>query len=379
MMRSSITLFFIALLALPAPALSQMREGGNLAVLYESYSFDDGLGYSDISELTLPLTVSADLGGRAWLTLSSGFTSIRLTGDPAFGREDQEMSGLVDTEARAVVELIPGRLNFLATATAPTGMEAMEIGEEVILSALSSQVMGLSTTNLGGGGRAGGGFVGAIPVGRMALGLAGTYTHSMAYNPVVGQDTEWKPGGEIRLRAGLEGTVSTGRYLRLTAIFASRQSDQLDGQDRGEVGQQFHIYGALNQSLGTSSLTLYAFDSYRSAPQIEATSVGALWVPKGNLAALGAKMEIPVGRQSRLVPKAEFRTYSEAPRAEGGSGSMESAGTTFRLGADFKQPLRPGLALVVEANGLFGNVGAGEGSTVGVRGFRGGIHLEYRR
>ena len=49
------------------------------------------------------------------------------------------------------------------------------------------------------------------------------------------------------------------------------------------------------------------------------------------------------------------------------------------MGADFKQPLSQGLALVLEANGLFGNVGAGNGETVGVTGFRGGLHLEYRR
>ena len=37
------------------------------------------------------------------------------------------------------------------------------------------------------------------------------------------------------------------------------------------------------------------------------------------------------------------------------------------------------LALVFEGTGLFGDVGTGEGSTVGVSGFRGGAHLEFRR
>lgn len=379
MMRSILFLVWIALLALPRPATSQLRQGANGAVLFESYSFDPGLGYTDLSEVSLPLTASAPLGNRAWLTLSGGFTRISLTGDPDFGQSDLDVSGLIDTEARLVVDLIPGRISFLATATVPTGMESLAVGEETVLSALSSQVMGLSTTRLGGGGQAGGGLVAAVPVGRMALGMAGTYTHSMAYNPVEGQATEWQPGGEIRLRAGLEGTIAPRRYLRVAAIFASRQADQLDGEDRGEVGRQFHAYAALNQGVGASSLTLYAFNSYRSAPQLESTSIGSLVVPKGNLLALGAKMEIPVARQSRLIPKAEFRTFSEAPQEGDGSGSLESAGTTFRLGADFRHQLKPGLALVAEASGLFGNVGAGDGNTVGTSGFRGGLHLEYRR
>jgi hypothetical protein len=58
---------------------------------------------------------------------------------------------------------------------------------------------------------------------------------------------------------------------------------------------------------------------------------------------------------------------------------MESAGSTIRLGADLRQPLSPRFALVLEANGLFGDVGDTEGGLVNVNGFRGGIHLEYRR
>jgi hypothetical protein len=69
----------------------------------------------------------------------------------------------------------------------------------------------------------------------------------------------------------------------------------------------------------------------------------------------------------------------EAPRDGTGEGGLESAGSTFRVGADLRYPLTGNLALVAEGNGLFGNVGDGEGSTVGVNGFRAGLHLEVRR
>ncbi len=61
-----------------------------------------------------------------------------------------------------------------------------------------------------------------------------------------------------------------------------------------------------------------------------------------------------------------------------GDGSLEPAGSTFRIGADLRQPLSPRFALVLEANGLFGDVGTFEGTEIGVSGFRGGIHLEIR-
>jgi hypothetical protein len=319
------------------------------------------------------------MGNRTHVTLSSGVTRVSLTGDPSVGLEDQEISGLIDTEARLVVELIPDRVSFLATGVLPTGIGTLEVDEEAVLTALSSQVIGFSTTRLGGGGRAGAGFVGAFPVGEMALGLAGSYTYSSAYTPLQSQPTEWKPGGELRIRAGLEGPVAPQSYIRLAAIYASRQADELDGDPQAEMGNQIHVYGALNQGINGSSLTLYLFDSYRSAPQLEVTTIGTVMVPKGNLLGLGAKLEIPIARETRLIPKAEFRRLTEAPREGLFDGSMEAAGSTFRVGADLKHPLNPNLALVLEGNGLFGNVGTGRGSTVGVSGFRGGLHLEFRR
>jgi len=377
MMRS--TAVSLALLCLGLPASAQTWVGGNGAVLFERYTFDPGLAYTEVSELTLPLTVSTWLGNRVHLTLSTGATRVSLTGDPSIGLEDQEISGIIDTEARLVFELVPDRVSFLATGVLPTGVGSLEVDEEAILRALSSQVIGFSTTRLGGGGKAGAGLVGAFPVGDMALGLAGSYTYSAAYSPLANQSAEWKPGGEVRIRAGLEGTVAPQSYLRLAGIFAARQADELDGIQQGEMGKQIHVYAALNQGIRSSSLTLYFFDSYRSAPQLEATTVGAVMMPKGNLLGVGAKLAFPLTREIRFIPRAEFRRLTEAPREGLGDEAMEAAGSTLRAGADLRLPLSQNLALVLEGTGLFGNVGTGEGSTVGVSGFRGGAHLEFRR
>jgi hypothetical protein len=374
-----LTVVLIGLLVSVQGLPAQSGTEVNSAVLFEKYSFDSGLSYSEVSELTVPLTFTAPLGGAARFTISGGFTRVSVTGSSSGGQGDQEISGLFDTEARLVVSVVPDRLNLLLTAVAPTGMEALEIEEEAILTALSSQVIGFSTTSLGSGGGAGAGFVGALPVGDMALGLAGSYTHALAYSPVVGQTGEWKPGGQLRLRAGLEGSVGPRSYLRLAAIFGSRQNDQIDGEEMGGLGNQIHAYVSLNQGIESGALTLYAINSYRSAPQIESTAVGAVRLPKGNLLALGARFEFPVARDARLVPRVELRRLTEAERTGTGDGSLESAGSTLRIGADLRIPLSPAFALVAEGNGLFGNVGDGEGSTVNVNGFRAGLHLEVRR
>ncbi len=102
---------------------------------------------------------------------------------------------MVDTEVRLVLNLVPDYFSLLLSATAPTGIEALDIEEGPILTALSSQVIGFSTTSLGsGGGREAWGSLGALPLGQMALGVAGSYTRAMAYTPILGRPNEWKPG-----------------------------------------------------------------------------------------------------------------------------------------------------------------------------------------
>jgi len=377
-MKRALVVWLGVLILWPAiPALAQV--GVNTALLFEKYSFGSGLGYSEVSQLTLPLTFSTRIAGRGALTVSSGFTRVELVGESSGSQDGKIISGLVDTEARLVLDLVPDRFSMLLTAVAPTGMEALDVEEGAVLSALSSQAIGFSTTSLGSGGRAGAGFAAALPVGEMALGLAGTYTHSLAYNPVVGQAAEWKPGGEIRLRAGLEGSPVPRTYLRVAAVFANRQPDLINGEDYGRTGSQLHGYVALNRAIQAGSLTLYLMDSYRSAPQVEATGVGAVLMPKGNLLSVGARAEIPVAGETTLLPHVEVRRLSEALRDAAGDGALEAAGSTVRAGVNVRHAMGPGIGVVLEASGLFGNVGKGDGVTTDVSGFRGGLHLEIRR
>jgi len=372
--RTVLAFMFLSVAGLPA----QTTVEAGTALLAERYTFDAGLAYSAVTEFSLPVTVSAALSRRAALTVSGGLTRVSLTGVSG-GPADQDLTGLVDTEARLVMAVVPDRLSLLLTAVLPTGTEALEVEESSILTALSSQVIGFSTTSLGSGGRAGVGMVGTIPAGDMALGIAGSYTHSMSYGPVVGQPGQWKPGGQLRLRAGMEGAVGVRTYLRLSSIVLIRQEDQVDGLDLGQTGTQVHGYVSLNHGLAAGSLTLYAMDSFRSAPQIEATAVGSALLPRGNLLALGGRLELPVARGARLVPRIEVRRLSEASRDPTRGDRLEAAGTTLRVGADLRMPVSPDFAVVVEGNGLFGNVGDGVGGTVGVRGFRLGLHLAVRR
>jgi hypothetical protein len=377
-----VVLAVAALAAAAAPLVGQVpvrvRGGG----FYESYSFDPGLPFRSVSEVALPLAVDVGLGRYATLTLSSGFVSINLeSADTAAA--DQTLSGALDTELRLGVNVIPGRLILLASGALPTGIKSVEEQELTILAALTSDIVGFSVPSVGSGGTLGGGVVGAIPVGRFALGLGATFTHSLAYQPVVGQTDEIKPAAEIRGRAGIEGPLGRTTYLRVATVVARRGKDEFAGAAQNGVGMRFIGYGEVAQGLGNMQLTLYGYDVYRGSPQLEATAIGQAILPKGNLIVGGLRFSLPVTRTTTILPRAEFRYSSQA---QGGfdstdafvQGPMEKAGTSWRFGVDLRQHLAGPFAMVASGGVLTGNI-VQAGTDIGLSGYRFGLLLEVTR
>jgi hypothetical protein len=288
----------------------------------------------------------------------------------------QEISTALDTEFRLSVDVIPGRLVFLATGAAPTGSGTVALEELSVLGALSSDIIGFSATDLGTGGNLGGGFVGVVPVGRMALGIGATFQQSLTYDPVQGQTQNLRPGGEVRVRGGIEGALGPRTYLRVAGIFARRQKDQINGETRNGVGNRYVGYVSLNQAVGRSSVTVYGFDVFRSNPQVEATATGAALLPRGNLLAAGAQFALGLAPRTSVTPRVEFRTSSAAPDTS--VTALQRLGSSVRFGVDFRHRVNRDVALVLEGNGLIGDV-VQAGNTIDFRGYRAGVHLEITR
>jgi hypothetical protein len=346
------------------------------AVLAESYSFDDGLSFTRVSEQTVPVAVTVGLGRRAAFTVATGFARVDLKSADEGQLASQEISTALDTEFRLSVDVIPGRLVFLATGAAPTGSGTVALEELSVLGALSSDIIGFSATDLGTGGNLGGGFVGVVPVGRMALGIGATFQQSLTYDPVQGQTQNLRPGGEVRVRGGIEGALGPRTYLRVAGIFARRQKDQINGETRNGVGNRYVGYVSLNQAVGRSSVTVYGFDVFRSNPQVEATATGAALLPRGNLLAAGAQFALGLAPRTSVTPRVEFRTSSAAPDTS--VTALQRLGSSVRFGVDFRHRVNRDVALVLEGNGLIGDV-VQAGNTIDFRGYRAGVHLEITR
>lgn len=365
------------LLVLATPALAQGRWSGRTAVLYESYSFGTGLVFDRVSEMTVPVGLTYQLGRLGNVALSSGYASVSLRSADTSQLADQKVSGLLDTEARLSLNVVPGKVVALLTGAFPTGTKTVQHEELSVLGALSSDIVGFAASNLGTGGNLGGGFAAALPLGRWAAGLGATFRQPMSYQPVLGATDQLKPGSELRLRAGLEGALARRTYLRAAAILARTSKDRVafSGVDstRNGVGTRLISYLSVNQGFSSFSLTGYAFNVMRGDPQIEATALGAAVLPRGNLFALGGRVDVPLGQTMTLSPGVEWRSSAAAPDTV--TTALQGLGASLRFGVDVRRRLTSSTALVLQGGGTSGHV-IQAGSRVNLSGYRLGLHFE---
>jgi hypothetical protein len=372
----------------PSVAGAQVPVRVRAAGFYESYSFDPGLPFSKVTEIAVPVGIDIGLGRFANLALSSGFVTIDLESAET-GFADQSLSGILDTELRLGINLIPGRLIALVSGAIPTGIKSVEADEVAVLAALSSDVIGFAVPSVGSGGTVGGGLVGAVPLGgRFALGLGATYSYPVSYQPIVGETVKVRPGAEIRGRAGLEGPLGRTTYLRVAGVLARRAKDQFAGSVQNGVGTRLIGYLEVAQGFGNSQLTIYGYDVYRGSPQLEATAVGQAVLPKGNLLVGGLRFRLPVTPRFSVAPRAEYRYSAQASGSfadadgdgvqEYSEGSVEKAGTSLRFGLDLRQQFSEMFALVASGGAVTGNVLRGT-DEIGLSGYRFGLVFEVTR
>jgi hypothetical protein len=375
MKRAATALPILLLLSAVGQAQGQVSASVHTAFFAESYSFQQGFPYERLTEFSFPVGLNFRFGQRTQLAISTGWANVDLKAQNS-ALQDQKLSGVIDTETRLTVDVVPGRLAFIAGGVIPTGMQTVAESEVPALGAIASDIIGLTTNELGNGGSVGMGFVGAVPIGRYALGYGATARTAFSYQPVSGDPSDLKPGNEARFRLGFEGPMGPRSYIRLAGIYALRQKDEFGGATHDGVGDRFVGYLSLNQGIGSSSLIVYGFDVYRSGPRLERTALGSQPLPEGNLVAAGLRWEIPVGRQAAFAPRGEFRRSDQA-LPERLYGPLHESGRSIRGGADFRYQASNQFAVVVQADGLTG-FAVLQGTRYDVSGFKVGLHGEWR-
>ncbi len=345
---------------LPDIGTATAARGG---VLFESYRFGAGLAFDRVTELVIPVSVVQRVGSRLVLDVTSAYASASvrtLSGDI-------DASGVVDTDVRAAVTLVPGRVMATLVGTIPTGLATVPDTTLPLYGATATDLFGFTVPTLGGGGGVTAGLAGALPLGRTwAIGLAGSLRYDATYVPVEGGG-ELTPGGEGRLRIGIEGPLSARSYFRATLVYSHSAADAVEGAPPTLIGDRVLGYASANLPLGRGVLSLYGWDLRRFAPSGAGTRV-----PGGNLLALGARLERP------LSPKLTLGAAVELRHELSGTDSLVVLGWLARPGLDVRLRLGSHAVLVTSAHYAFGQV-RDEGVAVSVYGPRIGLGLEWER
>src|SRR3989475_8134161 len=254
--RAPLLLLLAATPLLPIAAqepAAEVSTVGRTGVVFDGYYFGSPFAFSTVVQWTVPLTLAQRVGRRLTVDLSSAFA--RASGATTSGT--LEVSGFTDTDVRASWATVSGHLIISAVATLPTGRKAVSASTPPLLSALATELLAFTTPTFGSGGGATGGFATAFRLGeRWAGGVAASFRWHASYTPIAGSG-QLEPGGEGRMRLGVEGSVGRGGYLRGAAVYTASGADTLRGGSRSITGDRILVYSSVGFPAGSSNLALY--------------------------------------------------------------------------------------------------------------------------
>ena len=360
---------FLCAVVVPAAAAAQTSPVARTSVYFESYSFGDGLAFDRISEMTIPITFTQRFGNRLTVDLGTAYASASVEES---GGSTIDYSGLIDTDIRATVGVIPGRLVFTLVGTLPTGAKAVADTTIPLFGATATDLLGFMTPGFGSGGGVSAGFASAVRLSdSWAVGTGASYRVGSTYTPVAG-GSELSPGGEIRARLGIEGPFGGGKYFRGAFVYTTNGANDIGAGQESVIGDRALLYAALSLPLGRANVALYAWNLHRLRARNE-NQAGVIAVPRGNVVALGARMDRPLSPRVTLSPLVEFRH-----ELAGSAGSMETLGYLLRTGADVRYRLSDHAVAVVQGQLAVGQL-QDQGTTVSLLGPRVGALIEWSR
>lgn len=326
---------------------------------YRSISFDSGVGSKGVTEMVVPIGVLLPLSSR--LTVDLGTRYAQATQEPDSG-SSTTISGLTDFQARAVLQIIPDVALLTVSANLPTGKTKLTSDELLVAGTIASDLLPFPVSSFGSGTSVTTGLALAIPVGGFAIGLAGSYRVSGAYTPLADTAADYKAGGEMRFRFGVERLIGQSR-LSVGFTYSSFATDEFGGSNVFAPGNRYIGQASLNVPLGNMGLSLYAWNLYREEG---AVPINNTTTEKQSVLTVGAAAAIQAGR-SVFRPLVEYRRQT-ASDPTAGIGALEPVGTLLSLGLKYQMPMGNRLALLPGVRFDTGNIVGDAGTDVGYTG-----------
>lgn len=345
-----------AFAATPVTAQTPVQTFG-AGIAFERYSFADPqeVDIESLSLFTVPITGRVGLGRRLALGVRGAFASAQLV--RADG-SDATLSGLTDTQVTLRLEIGRNAAAITAIGLLPTGSTSLDDDEIEVAGAIAADVLPFRISSWGTGGGGGLAFSAARPIGGGFVGgLSLGYVVARSFQPLSGDDFEYRPGDQMHVRAAVDHTIGNASKVSLAFTFQRYGEDESDGVNLFQTGDRIQTVGTLNFGVGARANGLLytgwmrrTDGEYRQPSQL---------LPAQDLVYGGAGLRVPVG-SAILQPSAELRVLA----AGGGAGK----GYTLATGLSVEMPVA-GWTVIPTARARFGSAEVEQGGSSGFTGF----------
>ncbi len=311
-------------LLLPAAASAQLSvESSDLTPrqspwqgwgVFRSLTVKDSTGASTkVTQVSTPMSLKLRLSNNASVVVYSAFARTEV-GPDSSGAAKRTLSGVTDT--RAKLFLHTGSTVFSAGVSLPSGKHTLTSDEDLVASALSTDVFGFRVRRMGEGFDAQAGLTHALEAGdNGALALGVSYLYRGSFKPVDGSELSYRPGSELSASAGYDfNTPST--LLRLDAAVRVYTKDQSDGVPVFRQGTAFVLeerWVARTTGRITNDLALHQVlkgSSEFFSGSTGSTSAGT--TENGSSFGAAERLEIQLGRATRFAALAEGDFYGKS-------------------------------------------------------------------
>lgn len=368
MLRRFLPLTFACLAPSLGAALSAQSIfdiGARTAPQFHSYKID-APSNTTISEFSVPLFVMIPITPNFGLDVGSSYAMSKVDQTTATRKTSSTISGLTDTQIRATL----GNDFVVVTAgvNLPTGSTTVPVDKQRAASLIGSDFLAFPISNMGTGFGGTGGIAFAQPLGDWNLGVGVSMRHSAQYDPfdaAGGAIQHYQPGNEIRVRAGIDHALGTGRFT-IGETYSSFGNDNLGGSIYN-TGNRYLTQLSLNNTMGPGQVTLTGWNLFRTS----GTLADGSFLDHENIGNAALAYGITVG-SALIEPNVEGRLWTQP-------GASNSVLGTFGLRAQLEIL---GFTVLPGAGFSVGTVAAqdvsGVNTTASLTGFHGVLAIRLR-
>jgi hypothetical protein len=324
---------------------AQSRGSVAAGLGFERYSFAtaDAVDIESLTLLTAPFGTRLALGRRVTFGITGAWARASLVNSDG---EESEFTGLTDTEASLVFDVVPGSASLTAVALLPTGSSSMTFEEMIVTGAIAADQLPFRITHWGTGGGAGMSLAVTRPLGAFSAGFSVGYVVGRTFEPLEGDAFEYRPGNQFQAAAALDRLIGQSAKLALLLKYQNYDVDKGDGRNLFQTGDRFSAVGSLDFAIGPASSIVYAgWLKRETAELLDPREI----VPAEEMIYAGAGFRTAVG-SAVLQPSVDFRKVD----------SRVGPGHTLGVGAQLEA--RAGGSLLVPSARLrFGRVESVDG------------------